>query len=278
MQQAYRSLRIVSEAQTIRIVLATHPGELMLKELSTACATLDTESSNGVKAIVLDFVVSATGVEAGVKEGPMRALPAPQAEHPIRGMGILSPRQGATAAPRPPDGVQHTIPRIASQPHTTFAPTSEVADGACAAVRGVAQPVLAVVRGTLSEAACALVLAADLTLAANDAVLTVPDAVSGNDTLTGAQAARLGHVTWAVPTQNVKKEMERVLDMLRGKSALALRYTKASVRLGQADHATKLEALGQVNTFYLTQVMKSADAHEGLSAFLEKRQPEWKNA
>ncbi len=224
MQQAYRSLRIVSEAQTIRIVLANHPGMLMLKELSTACATLDTESSNGVKAVVLDFVESASSGSEG------EAL------------------------------------------------SQEVVDGACAAVRGVAQPVLAVVRGTLSEAACALVRAADLTLVADDAVLTVPDAVSGNDMLTGAQAARLGHITWAVPTQNVKKEMERVLDMLRGKSAVALRHTKASVRLGQANHVTKLEALGRVNTFYLTQVMQSADAHEGLRAFLEKRQPDWKNA
>ena len=224
MQQAYRSLRIVSEAQTIRIVLATHPGELMLKELSTACATLDTVSSNGVKAVVLDFVESASVGSEGE------------------------------------------------------AVSQEVVDGACAAVRGVAQPVLAVVRGTLSGAACALVRAADLTLVTGDAVLTVPDAVSGNDMLTGAQAARLGYVTWSVPTQNVKKEMERVLDMLRGKSAVALRHTKASVRLGQADHATKLEALGRVNTFYLTQVMQSADAHEGLRAFLEKRQPDWKNA
>ena len=196
----------------------------MLKELSTACATLDTESSNGVKAVVLDFVESASSGSEG------EAL------------------------------------------------SQEVVDGACAAVRGVAQPVLAVVRGTLSEAACALVRAADLTLVADDAVLTVPDAVSGNDMLTGAQAARLGHITWAVPTQNVKKEMERVLDMLRGKSAVALRHTKASVRLGQANHVTKLEALGRVNTFYLTQVMQSADAHEGLRAFLEKRQPDWKNA
>src|SRR2546426_12298893 len=65
MQQAYRSLRIVSEAQTIRIVLANHPGELMLKELSTACATLDTESSNGVKAVVLDFVQSASAGSEG---------------------------------------------------------------------------------------------------------------------------------------------------------------------------------------------------------------------
>src|SRR5271167_4635605 len=212
MQQAYRSLRIVSEAQTIRIVLANHPGVVMLKELSTACATLDTESSNGVKAVVLDFVESASSGSEG------EAL------------------------------------------------SQEVVDGACTAVHRVAQPVLAVVRGTLSAAACALVLAADLTLVANDAVLAVSDAVLGNDMLTGAQAARLGHVTWAVPTQNVKKEMERVLDMLRGKSAVALRYAKASVRLGQADHATKLEALGRVNTFYLTQVMQSADAHEGLRA------------
>jgi len=224
MQQAYRSLRIVSEAQTIRIVLANHPGVLMLKELSTACATLDTESSNGVKAVVLDFVESASVGSEGE------------------------------------------------------AVSQEVVDGACTAVRRVAQPVLAVVRGTLSEAACALVRAADLTLVADDAVLTVPDAVSGNDMLTGAQAARLGYVTWSVPTQNVKKEMERVLDMLRGKSAVALRHTKASVRLGQANHVTKLEALGRVNTFYLTQVMQSADAHEGLRAFLEKRQPDWKNA
>lgn len=228
MQQAYRSLRIVSEAQTIRIVLSTHPQELMLKELSTACATLDTESSNGVKAVVLDFVQSASAGSEG---------------------------------------------EVLSQ---------DVVDGAFAVVRGVAQPVLAVVRGTLSKVACVLVRAADLTLVADDAVLTVPDAIDiatgGNDMLTGAQAARFGYVTWAVLDQHVNKEMERVLDMLREKSAVALRYTKASVRLGQADHAMQLEALDRVNTLYLTQVMQSADAHEGLSAFLEKRQPEWRNA
>lgn len=228
MQQAYRSLRIVSEAQTIRIVLSTHPQELMLKELSTACATLDTESSNGVKAVVLDFVQSASAGSEG---------------------------------------------EVLSQ---------DVVDGAFAAVRGVAQPVLAVVRGTLSKVACVLVRAADLTLVADDAVLTVPDAIDiatgGNGMLTGAQAARFGYVTWAVLDQYVNKEMERVLDMLREKSAVALRYTKASVRLGQADHAMQLEALDRVNTLYLTQVMQSADAHEGLSAFLEKRQPEWRNA
>src|SRR3989440_12953814 len=59
MQQAYRVLRIVSEAQTIRIVLVLAPDELMLKELCTACAALNTESSSGIKAVVLDFETKA---------------------------------------------------------------------------------------------------------------------------------------------------------------------------------------------------------------------------
>jgi enoyl-CoA hydratase/carnithine racemase len=218
MQQAYRALRIVAEAQTIRIVLSPHPGELMLRELSTACTTFDKQGNSGVKAVILDFSAGHTAA---------------------RGEAV---RQA-------------------------------VIDDACSTLRAVTQPVLAVARGTLSPAASALVRAADLVLAAHEAVLVIP----GDDTLTGVQAARLGHVTWSVPAQNVDREMERILDMLRSKSAVTLHFVKASVRMGQKEHQNRLEALDQVNAFYLTRVMQSADAHEGLRAFLEKRQPEWKN-
>jgi len=221
MQQAYRALRIVAEAQTIRIVLSPHPGELMLRELSTACTTYDKQGSSGVKALILDF--SAGHTAAGAEGETVRQA---------------------------------------------------VIDDACAALRAVTQPVLAVARGTLSPAASALVRVADLVLAAHEAVLVIP----GDDTLTGMQAARLGLVTWSVPAQSVDRETERVLDMLRSKSAVALHFVKASVRMGQKEHQNRLEALDQVNAFYLTRVMQSADAHEGLRAFLEKRQPEWKNA
>ncbi len=221
MQQAYRALRIVAEAQTIRIVLSPHPGELMLRELSTACTTFDKQGSSGVKAVILDF--SAGHTAAGAEGETVRQA---------------------------------------------------VIDDACAALRAVTQPVLAVARGTLSPAASALVRVADLVLAAHEAVLVIP----GDDTLTGVQAARMGHVTWSVPAQNVDREMERILDMLRSKSAVTLHFVKASVRMGQKEHQNRLEALGQVNAFYLTRVMQSADAHEGLHAFLEKRRPEWKNA
>ncbi len=223
MQQAYHALRVVAEAQTIRIVLAPEPDELMLSELSMACASLNTESSNGIKGVVLDFNAAASRfIEPGSR-----------------------------------------------------APTN--VEKACAAVRAVAQPVLAVVRASLSKTANMLIQAADFTLVAEDAVLIVPGEESGEDTLTGSQAARLGYATWSAPANELSKHMERILDLLREKSAIALRHTKASVHLAKAGHATHLEALQKVNTFYLIEVMQTKDAHEGLHSFLEKRKPIWKN-
>ena len=98
-----------------------------------------------------------------------------------------------------------------------------------------------------------------------------------DEMLTGVQAARLGYVTWAVPESNVDKEMERILNLLREKSAVALRHTKASVRLGQSEQSSPLEALQRINALYLSEVMRTKDAAEGLRAFLEKRQPAWEN-
>src|SRR5229473_1240261 len=74
MQQAYQAIRIVSEAQTIRVGLSTDPDELMLRELCTFCASLSGGASDGIKAVVLDFssVGKSSRGEAskdGVKDG-----------------------------------------------------------------------------------------------------------------------------------------------------------------------------------------------------------------
>src|SRR5712691_657005 len=258
MQQAYLVLVFMSVAKKIRILLVLALDVLMLRELCIVCAALNTESSSGIKAVVLDFETKAdtSGTE-----------------------------------------------------NAAFSP--DTLNKACTAVLAVEAPVLAVVRGKLSAAASALVHAADLSLLAHDAVLMVQDmedhnnhpgdgrAIShvGNDRIdpynvhrsdpegyTGAQALRLKLITWSVPANDINAEMERILDMLRGKRAVALRHTKASVRLAahainlqQEKAPARLEALKQVNEFYLAQVMQTADASEGLHAFLEKRKPEWKN-
>src|SRR2546429_3938998 len=169
------------------------------------------------------------------------------------------------------------------EPHNA-AVSPAIIDQACLAVRAVEAPVLAVVRGTASAEACELIRAADLSLVAHDPVLLVR--VMGddnNDTLTGEQAHRLGYITWSAPANSIDSEMTRILDMLREKSAVALRLTKDSTRLGAGRHpeasdaAARLEALKKVNEFYLSHVMQTTDAGEGLHAFLEKRKPRWKN-
>ena len=277
MQQAYRVLSIVSEAQTIRIILASDPGELMLKELSAACASLNTESSSGIKAVVLDFNAEA---QQGIRDIPI----------------TNEAMQTYSMDKKPGSKASASIPIIVEATRTS--------------IQAIPQPVLAVVHITPSAAAWVLIQAADLTLVAHDVVLTVSNpetgdnslpagnvvaplagargevgattsnSEAGNETLNGLQAARLGYVTWSVPSHDIHKEMERILDMLREKSAIALRLTKASTRLGQPTqpgHASHLEALKQVKAFYLKEVMQTKDAAEGLHAFLEKRKPNWKN-
>ncbi len=226
MQQSYRALRIIAEAQTIRVVLAPEPDEFMLKELCVLCDSLHTESSSGIKAVALDFNPTAAQL-------------------------------------------------VTHDTQTPTAHTSTMVSIACEAAYTINQPVLAVVRDTLSQAASLLMKTADLTLVAENAGLKLSD--EEEDILTGLQALRLGLITWTASVHDINKQMERVLDLLRTNSAIALRQAKASVRLAHANHATKLEALEQVNRLYLEQLMQTHDAQEGLRAFLEKRKPIWKN-
>ena len=242
MQQAYQAIRIVSEAQTIRIGLSTDPDELMLRELCTVCASLSGGNSDGIKAVVFDF--SSTE----------------NRRH----------KDAAKAWDR--DAGKDTINSV----HT-------VVGQSYSAIRGVAQPVLGVVRDTLSPVACKLLSAADFTLVAEDARLIVTGKagegkVMQDTLLSGANAARLRYVTWSAASGDINKEMERILNMLCEKSATALRFAKASARLGQSEQLTPLEALQHINTLYLDELMHTQDAAEGLRAFLEKRKPKWRNS
>ena len=226
MQQSYRALRIIAEAQTIRVVLAPEPDEFMLKERCVLCDSLHTESSSGIKAVALDFNPTATQLVTHDTQAP----------------------------------AAHAAPMVIA---------------ACEATNAIKQPVLGVVRATLSQSASLLMKTADLSLVAENAGVMFSD--EEEDKLTGTQAFRLGYITWTASMHEINKQMERVLDLLRTKSAIALRQAKASVRLAHANHATKLEALEQVNRLYLEQLMQTHDAQEGLQAFLEKRKPIWKN-
>ncbi len=265
MQQAYRALRILAEAQTVRMMLTSAPGALLLSELGSACAALKSESSLGLTCLVLDIAAGEQPAEERMRN------------------------------------------RIADE-----VALRREAERVAAAVRAVPQPVLAVVRETPSEAASILVQAADLVLVARQAALLIPEARTGGspERLPGEQAVMLGHATWCVSAETIDTRLEEILALLRKQSALALRNARAAVRLAlrvlppadgrqypylrlltpdglSSEHEdeqvrllhegrARLEALRQVNAFYLAEVMRTDDAQEGLRAFLEKRVPRWK--
>ena len=230
MQQAYQALRVISEAQTVHIVLATRPNALMLTELRSISEALQAGSSDGIKAVVLDFA-------------------------------------------------DPTNSSRENQPGT-----SELLAGARAAVRSIPQPILVVVRASLSESACAFLSEAEFTLIAHEAEICLPTSSgSSGQSIGGVAAARLGYATWNAPAADLNQEMERILDMLRAKSALTLRHAKASARLSASestlDHEidAQLAALQRINQYYLEKVTTTRDAREGLQASLEKREPRWQN-
>ena len=72
----------------------------------------------------------------------------------------------------------------------------------------------------------------------------------------------------------VAARVDRWFDIhLRGRSAAALRYAATAARLSLVQHARTL--LPELERLYLSDLMGTADAAEGVAAFLEKRAPRW---
>jgi cyclohexa-1,5-dienecarbonyl-CoA hydratase len=96
--------------------------------------------------------------------------------------------------------------------------------------------------------------------------------------LTGRQisaneAQRLGLVTRVVADQELRAALNQLLDELRAFSPAVLQLTRKTLwQLHAGDFAKQLE---EVERVYLSVLMKTHDAQEGIRAFLEKRAPVW---
>jgi len=60
------------------------------------------------------------------------------------------------------------------------------------------------------------------------------------------------------------------------KSASSLRFASHAARI-KLNHLMN-NFLPQLERLYVTQLMETRDANEGITAFLEKRKPQWANA
>ena len=90
------------------------------------------------------------------------------------------------------------------------------------------------------------------------------------------EAKELGLVNHIFPVENFEADAERfITEKLANNSAVVLQLTKRAFIEGATQNYG--EAIKKIEDIYLNELMKTSDANEGLSAFLEKRQPVWKN-
>jgi cyclohexa-1,5-dienecarbonyl-CoA hydratase len=121
--------------------------------------------------------------------------------------------------------------------------------------------------GVFPPAACALLPARAGTARAMPAILT-----GASTSADGWREA--GVVTRVSVDGALAADVERwFAEHLAGRSAEALRHAVAAARLGLRRHVRAV--LPELERLYLDVLMKTADAREGVTAFLEKRSPDW---
>lgn len=128
------------------------------------------------------------------------------------------------------------------------------------------QPEIAL--GVIPPAACALLPRLCSPAVAAEIALT-------GDAIDSRRAAGIGLVWKVVEDDMVEEEALNLASRMARHSAAALRLAKKALR--QTDAANRAQALAAAGELYVNELMKTADAMEGLTAFLEKRTAEWKH-
>lgn len=91
--------------------------------------------------------------------------------------------------------------------------------------------------------------------------------------LSAREAEAMGMVTRVVPNDRLDEEIARILDILAEKSPMGMRMGKeAFYAMDTMDFEDALDYLSAK----LTEIAATEDAKEGLTAFLEKRKPDFK--
>ncbi len=94
-------------------------------------------------------------------------------------------------------------------------------------------------------------------------------------TIDAAEAKAIGLINQVFPSEVFREKAEEFIGKLTALSGPVLKLTKRAV--DQSFYRNVIDGIGAVEQLYLDELMKTEDAPEGLSAFLEQRKPVWKN-
>lgn len=258
MSDNYRHIRFSIEDRVGRITFARPPLNVfniaMMREINDAinvCA-----GRNELVAIVFDAIAESRAFSAGVAVE----------EH-----------------------VEETVYQMLESFHTIFRNLEQAG-----------KPVVAVVDGAALGGGCELVAGCDIVVASERARFGQPEIKLGvfppvaaillpriigdkrareliltGELIEAREALRLGLVNYVVPGEGLEQKTQEVLVKLRELSASTLEATRRA--LDMSTGVTFDDALARVENFYLNELMKTADAREGIKAFMEKRKPLWQN-
>ena len=170
---------------------------------------------------------------------------------------------------------------------------------AFACLESMGQPAICAINGTAVSAGLELALACDVRIAAESAKFALPETAHGELPMAGGtqrlprligrgealrlillgeeidapEAHRIGLVSAVVPDDRLQDEAVALAQRMASRGPIALRYAKEAVRRGleqPLDQALRYET-------DLTVILQTTeDRAEGVSAFLEKREPKFK--
>jgi enoyl-CoA hydratase/carnithine racemase len=191
----------------------------------------------------------------------------------------------------------HDIHEMTGRPVAAYRRIFDVCTELMMRLQSLPQPVIAQVQGIATAAGCQLVASCDLAVASSEAVFATPGVKIGlfcttpmvalsrsvgrkralEMLLTGKAidartAAEWGLVNRVVPPENLAAETRKLADEVAQSSRFV-------IALGKQAYYAQID-LDQAKAYaYAKEVMSlnalSADAQEGMTAFLEKRPPCW---
>jgi len=161
-------------------------------------------------------------------------------------------------------------------------------------------PSIAVVNGSALGGGCELALYCDMVLATEKSTFGQPEIMAGvfppiaalilpriigrkkamefilsGRTVAAREALAMGLINRVITEDSLEGEVKAFVDEFSHLSGAVLRLAKKATLEGLRDDLAG--GLKRIERIYLDELMKTADATEGLKAFLEKRKPVWKD-